>query len=113
MVPKPEDWGDHIDVVGFFILNQSSLIDYTPPDDLVEFLAAGPPPVYFGFGSMVIPDPSAVNKCIVEAVTATGTRALVSKGWGGLGEGIDNPNIFVLGNCPHDWLFTRCRYIVQ
>lgn len=107
LVPKPKDWGKHIDIVGFFILNQSSRIPYTPPDDLAQFLASGQPPMYIGFGSMVIPDAEEINKCIVEAVTETGHRALVSKGWGGLGEGIDHPDVFVLGDCPHDWLFPR------
>lgn len=107
LVPKPKDWGSHIDVVGFFFLNQTSRISYTPPDDLAKFLAEGKPPVYIGFGSMVIPDAEAINKCIVEAVSETGVRALVSKGWGGLGQGIDHPDVFCLGECPHDWLFPK------
>ncbi|GMH36151.1 hypothetical protein BSKO_04019 [Bryopsis sp. KO-2023] len=115
-VPKPKDWGDHIDVAGFFFLNQSSLKEYTPPEPLAKFLEEGKPPVYIGFGSMVIPDAEAVNKCIEEAVenlSEIGVRALVSKGWGGLGEGIDHPNVHLLDNCPHDWLFPRCSGVVH
>ena len=50
VVPKPQDWGAHIDVTGYLFLNESKLRKegYTPPQDLADFLAAGPPPVYIG-----------------------------------------------------------------
>ena len=32
---------------------------YTPPPELEAFLAAGPAPVYIGFGSMTLPDAQA------------------------------------------------------
>lgn len=45
------DWGPKVDVVGFCFLNLAQ--DYKPPDQLVEWLAAGPAPIYVGFGSLV------------------------------------------------------------
>lgn len=50
VVPKPEDWGPHIDITGYLFLNESKLKEegYTPPKDLADFLAAGAPPVYIG-----------------------------------------------------------------
>lgn len=59
---------------------------FKPPDDLVKFLDAGEPPVYIGFGSIVVDDPDRFTKMIFEAVKKAGVRALVSKGWGGLGQ---------------------------
>ena len=41
--------------------------------------------MYIGFGSIVIDDPSAMTRLIFEAIKKAGVRALVSKGWGGLG----------------------------
>jgi UDP:flavonoid glycosyltransferase YjiC (YdhE family) len=113
LIPKPADWGDYIDISGFFFLNLAS--NYTPPPDLAEFLAAGPPPVYIGFGSIVVDDPNAMTKMIFEAVKKTGQRALVSKGWGGLGaDEIGVPEgVFMLGNCPHDWLFKHVSCVVH
>lgn len=105
MIPKPQDWGNHIDIAGFYFLNLAS--NFTPDPELAAFLAAGPPPVYIGFGSIVVEDPDALTRTIFEAVAATGVRALVSKGWGGLGAdsmGVPD-NIYMLGNVPHDWLF--------
>lgn len=107
-MPKPADWGDHIDVVGFFFLNQTKLLEYQPHEELTRFLEAGAPPVYIGFGSMVIDDPQALTKTIVEALEVTGLRAIVSRGWGGLGDGCNIPeSILTVGNVPHDWLFSR------
>ncbi len=41
LVPKPPDWGDHIDVVGFFNLAEGKLTSYQPSPELAEFLAEG------------------------------------------------------------------------
>lgn len=113
LIPKPPDWGNFIDISGFFFLNLAS--NYTPAPDLAEFLAAGPPPVYIGFGSIVVDDPNAMTKMIFEAVKKTGQRALVSKGWGGLGaDQIGVPEgVFMLGNVPHDWLFKHVSCVVH
>lgn len=113
MIPKPKDWGPHIQISGFFFLNLAS--NYTPAPDLAEFLAAGEPPIYIGFGSIVVDDPNAMTQLIFEAVKKTGRRALVSKGWGGLGAdelGIPE-GVFMLGNCPHDWLFKHVACVVH
>ncbi|KAL1962950.1 hypothetical protein VTN77DRAFT_9046 [Rasamsonia byssochlamydoides] len=112
LIPKPEDWGPHISVTGFCFLGLAST--YTPDPELAEFLAAGPPPIYIGFGSIVVDDPDGMTKLIFEAVAKTGQRALVSKGWGGFGASIEvPPNIFLIGNCPHDWLFQRVSCVVH
>jgi len=41
LVPKPPDWGPHIDVVGFFSLAEGKLTSYKPSPELAQFLAAG------------------------------------------------------------------------
>ncbi|KAL6713865.1 hypothetical protein ACLMJK_008359 [Lecanora helva] len=113
LIPKPKDWGPHITISGFYFL--ASANSYTPAPDLAAFLASGPPPVYIGFGSIVVDDPNAMTKLIFEAVKKTGQRALVSKGWGGFGAdelGIPE-GVFMLGNVPHDWLFKHVSCVVH
>lgn len=113
LIPKPKDWGNHINISGFYFLSLAS--NYTPPPDLKEFLDAGPPPVYIGFGSIVVDDPNAMTKMIFDAVRKTGQRAIVSKGWGGLGAdqlGIPD-GVYMIGNCPHDWLFKQVSCVVH
>ena len=58
---------------------------FEPPESLSKFLDEGEPPVYIGFGSIVVDDPDQFTELIFEAVKQAGVRALVSKGWGGLG----------------------------
>lgn len=82
---------------------------------MVAFIESGPPPVYIGFGSIVVDDPNAMTRLIFEAVKKTGQRALVSKGWGGFGaDSLEIPEgVFMLGNVPHDWLFNHVSCVVH
>ncbi|KAK0458621.1 glycosyltransferase family 1 protein [Desarmillaria tabescens] len=107
LVPKPSDWKNHVDVVGFYFLDLAT--NYTPPADLAAFLAAGDAPIYIGFGSVVVDDPATMTRTIFEATKQAGVRALVSAGWGGLGGVAIPSHIFILGNIPHDWLFAKGR----
>jgi len=112
LCPKPKDWGPEISIVGFSFLELAS--SFKPPKELEEFLNAGEPPIYIGFGSIVIDDPAEFTKLIFNAVKLAGVRALVSKGWGGLGDEKNTPdNIHMLGNVPHDWLFPKCKAVVH
>ncbi|KAF1958177.1 UDP-Glycosyltransferase/glycogen phosphorylase [Byssothecium circinans] len=112
LVPKPKDWSSEISVTGFVFLDLAS--SFEPPDDLAKFLDAGPPPVYIGFGSIVVDDPDEFTKLIYRAVQIAGVRALVSKGWGGFGSNESCPeNIFMLDNTPHDWLFPKVSAVVH
>jgi len=111
LVPKPKDWGPEIDIAGYVFLDLAS--NYDPPKDLTDFLDAGEPPIYIGFGSIVVDDPDKFTKMIFDAVKIAGVRALVSKGWGGLGGDNTPDNIFMLENTPHDWLFPRVKAVVH
>ncbi|KAL4791293.1 hypothetical protein BDV19DRAFT_401486 [Aspergillus venezuelensis] len=112
LVPKPLDWPAHIDVCGFFFRSPP---DYAPPSDLDRFLRSGPPPVYIGFGSIVIEDPTAMTTMLLSVVEALGIRAIISRGWSNLGMGIDNHSdkVFFLGDCPHEWLFKHVSAVVH
>jgi sterol 3beta-glucosyltransferase len=112
LIPRPSDWPSHLSVTGFSFLDLGS--SYSPPEDLAAFLSAGPPPIYIGFGSIVVDDPRKLTALIFEAVRLAGVRAIVSKGWGGMGAGSEVPkDIFLIGNCPHDWLFKRVQCVVH
>lgn len=88
---------------------------YTPEPDLVKFLESSPPPVYIGFGSIVVDDPNALTRTIFDAVHLAGVKALVSKGWGGLGGNeVVTPNgVYMLDDVPHDWLFEHVSAVVH
>ncbi|CAG8279064.1 unnamed protein product [Penicillium salamii] len=109
LVPKPKDWPAHIDVCGFFFRDPPS---YSPPSELAEFLQAGPPPVYIGFGSIVVDNPQKLIDTVVIAIVRSGVRAIISKGWSGL-VGAPNPNIYYIDDCPHEWLFQHVAAVVH
>ncbi|KAL2262360.1 hypothetical protein VTK26DRAFT_1585 [Humicola hyalothermophila] len=113
LTPKPADWAPEITVSGFYFLDLES--NYAPPPDLAWFLQAGPPPVYIGFGSIVVDDPDALTRAVFGAVIKAGVRAVVSKGWGDIGGDAANvpEGVFMLGNCPHDWLFKHVSAVVH
>lgn len=112
LVPKPKDWGQKIDVVGFCFLDLAS--NYEPPESLVKWLEDGENPVYIGFGSLPVQEPEKMTEIIVQALEITGQRGIINKGWGGLGS-LKEPKDFVylLDNCPHDWLFLHCAAVVH
>ncbi|KAJ7489441.1 putative sterol glucosyltransferase [Mycena latifolia] len=109
LVPKPTDWAPHIDICGFFFRDPPN---YTPPPDLDAFLRAGPPPVYIGFGSIVVDDPKRMSTILLQAVQAAGVRAIISRGWSKL-DGPPMDNVFYLGDCPHEWLFQHVAAVVH
>ncbi|KAH9458135.1 hypothetical protein Pst134EB_010435 [Puccinia striiformis f. sp. tritici] len=84
VVPKPLDWRDHVEVTGYWFLDQSHG-NFQPPASLLEFIASAKndkvPLVYIGFGSVTVPDSTAVTKSIYTAVVQAGVKAIVAKGW--------------------------------
>jgi hypothetical protein len=76
-------------------------------------LKAGPPPVYIGFGSIVLDDPKQMLDTILEAVRLAGVRAIISKGWSDFGGDIHEGNVYYIGDCPHEWLFPRMGAVVH
>ncbi|KAI1458868.1 hypothetical protein F4805DRAFT_105724 [Annulohypoxylon moriforme] len=112
LIPKPHDWGPHIRITGFSFLHQAA--SYSPPPDLVEFLSnCERPPVYIGFGSIVVDDPQALTDLIFKALKLANMRGIVSKGWGGIGSGEVPDHVYLIGDCPHDWLFQHVSCVVH
>lgn len=89
--------------------------NYHPPLELQEFLDAGERPIYIGFGSVVVSDPSRLSKIIFEAIQQTGQRAVVSQGWSNIGANVveNTSNIFLLDKCPHEWLFPHVSCVIH
>src|SRR5215470_1639909 len=94
VLAKPDDWGSHIDVTGFVFLDEAGRFE--PPDALQEFLAAGSPPVYVGFGSCPAPDPAALTRTIFDGLEGAGVRGLVARGWAHLGAGSPPAHVHII-----------------
>lgn len=111
VLPVPEDYPSHVHVTGYWFLDRAQ--DWQPPADLVRFLEAGPAPVYVGFGSMTGTTAQERARIVLEALAKTGQRGLLASGWGGLKVTDLPPNVFMLEQAPHDWLFPRVSAVVH
>ncbi|MEO0979883.1 MAG: glycosyltransferase [Pseudomonadota bacterium] len=115
LVPTPGDWPSEFWQCGYWFTPPPA--DYKPPDDLGQFLAAGAPPVYLGFGSMPSKNPESLTKTVLSALGQTSQRAILATGWGGLTkealpDGVGE-NLFLIDKAPHSWLFPRCAGVVH
>lgn len=110
VVPRPEDWEVHQQVTGYLFDDDS---DWAPPQDLLDFLSAGEPPVYVGFGSMADHKPEATTRLIIEAARRARKRAVILTGWAGLGLDDVPEDIFLLKFASHHWLFPRMAAVVH
>ncbi|MFH8403561.1 glycosyltransferase [Streptomyces sp. NPDC018019] len=116
LVPRPADWRPGLEVVG-------NWWPYTAPDAalppaLEDFLTAGPPPVFVGFGSMAAGargDGTAgrLTASVVGALRRAGVRGVVQSGWAGLDGPATGDDILTVGEVPHALLFPRTAAVVH
>jgi sterol 3beta-glucosyltransferase len=117
VVVPPLDYSDWVRVTGYWFLDEGE--DWTPPDELTAFIAKarreGKKIVYIGFGSIVVSDPAALTKTVVDSVLKAGVWCILSKGWSDrLGDPAAvktevplPPEIHQIKSAPHDWLFKQ------
>lgn len=109
LLARPADWPPNVAVTGVWQLPAGQ--GWTPPQALLDFLEAGPAPVYIGFGSMA----GIAQGTLVDAIAAVaaGRRVLFHPGWSGIDPAHLPPDVFVLDDTPHDWLFPRTALVVH
>ncbi|ORW12148.1 glycosyltransferase [Mycobacterium kyorinense] len=82
-------------------------------DEVASWIAAGTPPVLFGFGSIAVESPSATLSMISEACAQLGERALVCSG-GTDFSGIPNSgHVKVVNAVNYASIFPACRAVVH
>ena len=81
------------------------------PDELEEFLAAGEPPVYFGFGSMQ--SGPLTGRTLLESARESGHRAIISRGWADLSAADSGADCISVADVNHQKLFWRVAAVVH
>lgn len=111
VLPRPADWRAGIDVVGYWF--PARPINWQPPEELVRFLDDGPPPVFIGFGSLMMTTATSarLSTLVPKALRAAGLRGVLQAGWAGLTG--SEPDLLTIGEVPHDWLFDRVAAVVH
>ncbi|MEU1205077.1 glycosyltransferase [Nocardia sp. NPDC005825] len=103
--PRPVDWRPGLEVTGYWWPPRP--LDWEPPTELVDFLEAGPPPVFVGFGSTTEGRDrrAEFSELLNETLRRFGGRALVQTGWMNLD--ISGDDVMTIGSVPYDWLFPQ------
>ncbi len=106
---RPVSWPSHVHLTGYFFLDET----WTPDASLAAFLASASPPIVVTFGSMTHADADRLTAIVAQATARAGCRAVLQRGWSGLGSRELPPHVHRLEFAPHDWLFPRASLVVH
>ncbi|MFD5157008.1 glycosyltransferase [Streptomyces hawaiiensis] len=109
LVPRPSDWRSGLRVVGTWWPHLDTAERL--PDDLEDFLRAGPRPVLIGFGSMAAGEGERLSEIAVRALRRAGLRGILQSGSAGLAT--DEDDVLTIGDVPHALLFPRLAAVVH
>jgi sterol 3beta-glucosyltransferase len=115
VLPRPDDWPAHAVVGGYCFLPRSvreRVGEGAVAREVERWIDAGPPPIFFGFGSMPVVDPPALVGVIEEVCAELGARALVGAGWSDLPDR-QRERLLVVGAIDHDAILPRCKAAVH
>ncbi len=95
--------------VGALTLELATDVD----DEVASWIADGPPPIYFGFGSLRVESPAQIVGAIGAACTQLGERALICSGASDFSRTPHADHVKVVGAVNHAAIFPACRAVVH
>jgi UDP:flavonoid glycosyltransferase YjiC (YdhE family) len=102
-------WGEQRPFVGTLTLESVTDAD----EDVASWIAAGTPPILFGFGSIPVKSPADTLALIATACAALGERALVCAGWSDFGNVPNFDHVKVVSAVNYPAVFPMCRAVVH
>lgn len=109
------EWKGRHQVCGFLNLPESGEVWQVPPA-VERFLAAGPAPVYFTFGSVLAAEAAERQRVVqvwLEAVRRVGYRAILQAPTADLPPLHAPPDVLFVENLPHRHVFPHCAAVVH
>jgi UDP:flavonoid glycosyltransferase YjiC (YdhE family) len=82
-------------------------------EEVVSWIAAGTPPICFGFGSIPVQSPADMIAMIAAACAQLGVRALVCAGWSDFSDVPQFDHVKVVGAVNYATIFPTCRAVVH
>jgi vancomycin aglycone glucosyltransferase len=92
---------------GFMALPSKKVL----PENVEDFISAGKPPVYIGFGSNPITNPEKYTAMFEQVRDKTNQRLIISKGWADLPT-IDASDVLFVDEMPFELLFPRLAVVI-
>jgi UDP:flavonoid glycosyltransferase YjiC (YdhE family) len=115
LFPTPGGWPESARHVGFLApwpQLRARLGEHGVPSELDDWLQAGPPPVFLGFGSMPVLDAESLLRTVRATLAELGVRGILAAGWSELDHAGDD-TLFVTGEVDHQSLLPRCAAAVH
>jgi UDP:flavonoid glycosyltransferase YjiC (YdhE family) len=103
------EWAGRRPFVGALTLGLPTETD----DEVMSWIAAGTPPIYFGFGSMPIESPSDTIRMIGDACAQLGERALICTRAAEFNDLPRYHHVKIVGAANHGAIFPACRAVVH
>jgi UDP:flavonoid glycosyltransferase YjiC (YdhE family) len=82
-------------------------------EEVASWIAAGTPPIYFGFGSVPVESPAGMIAMIAAACAQLGERALVCAGWSDFSRVPHFDHVKIVGTVNFAATFPACRAVVH
>lgn len=102
-------WGERRPFVGALTIESPTDAD----EEVTSWIASGPPPIFFGFGSMPVENPAETLRMIGEACAQLGERALVCSGWSDFSDVPYFEHVKLVGGVNFEAIFPACRAVVH
>ena len=105
----PAEWGARRPLIGSLTLQLPTAVDA----DVTSWIAAGSPPIYFGFGSMPLDSPAEAVRLISDVCAELGERALICAGFSDFDATGTGSHVKVVDSVNHAAVFPSCRAVVH
>ncbi|MFV1948317.1 MAG: glycosyltransferase [Anaerolineales bacterium] len=109
VVPRPGDWGKSVSITGYWFLDDQE--NWSPDQELINFLGEGDLPIIVAFGSSSSLDMDRLYQKIIKALNLSNQRGIL------VGANPDlpgiSPTVFRVNNVPYQWLFKRCAAVIH
>ena len=102
-------WGGQRPFVGTLTMELPTEAD----EEVASWIAAGTPPICFGFGSMPMESPADTIAMIGAACAQLGERALICAGWSDLSNIPHAEHVKLVGTMNYAAIFPACRAVVH
>jgi len=113
VAPRNPGWPTQVNQTGYWFARP--LANWSPPADLLEFLAVGDKPIVVSLGVMSLSGKQSRQSAqiILEAIHSANVRAIV-QGWDTSLLTQTRPHeIYDAGSLPHGWLFDQVRLVIH